>query len=152
MIWIPKPKIMLRYREACKQRVRIALKVRERVVEVTEVSDLACMCGIASTALARAFIDACFPARLVFGDFNFQDHCWVVSDDIVYDISATQFGNYRKAHVEYAYDSEAYDADSVINPSDWSEVEQFFKYWPECQRPQFSDIDFMVKGHRLKAA
>ena len=149
MIWIPKPLIMLKQTEVCQTRIKIARKVRQRAVELTEVPDLSCMCGIASTGLAFAFENAGFPAKVVYGTFNYDNHCWVVSDEIIYDITATQFGNYRKVHVELV-DSGKYNPMKKIDSLDWKKVESFFKSWPGCQTPNQSDVERM--GTPIKTA
>jgi len=100
--------------------------------------DLDSWCAICSTAIALAFIDNKFDARIRIGDFRGTDsHCWVWSDDLNhYDITATQFSAYDEILI-------VPEDDAVMFPQPWEEVdphfeeeiEESFRKWPEEQRP-----------------
>ena len=55
------------------------------------ISNLSGMCGLASLFLRDIFMEHGLTARLVRGQVNGLNHCWVEADDIVYDITYGQF-------------------------------------------------------------
>ena len=86
-----------------KKKLNIANRIRKSAVRrFPDVeggnSELSCMCAIVSVALAKAFRKNGFRARVAFGNFNDNEgtsiHCWVVSGKKIWDLTATQFGQY----------------------------------------------------------
>jgi hypothetical protein len=49
-------------------------------------------CAVCSHVLARVLRRSGYQAELVVGMFDDEDHCWVVQDRNIIDITATQFG------------------------------------------------------------
>lgn len=73
-------------------------------IACVDPDDLGCACAIASMALAKSFKAWGYPARVVRGqyggrEYDGDDHCWVVSGDEIYDITATQFGERTKVMI-----------------------------------------------------
>lgn len=68
--------------------------VRKEDTFVVDADDLQGYCGIASWYLARLFRHYGHEALVVYGDFENDgcDHCWVSSEKVYYDITASQFG------------------------------------------------------------
>ena len=54
-------------------------------------SDLMGACGICSTLIVRAFRKYGYSGRVVYGTYQGEPHCWVESNKIIYDVTATQF-------------------------------------------------------------
>src|SRR4051812_6620751 len=63
-------------------------------------SDLAGLCGLASTIVAESFCrNGHTPVELHYGDYGWCGHCWVVFNKHIYDVTATQFRIPHKVYI-----------------------------------------------------
>ena len=93
--------------------------------------DLACMCAIVSYSLAKAFKKVGFKAKVIEGTFYNNSHCWVVSGNKRWDLTATQF---RRSNTPYP---EIFITNLSEKKGIYSKgiVKKSFRDWPTSQRP-----------------
>jgi hypothetical protein len=81
---------------------QIATEVR-RWIEQNLPSDcddnLCGACSFGSYLLTKVLQKNGYDAYFVEGDYKNSCHCWVELDDVIIDITATQFGNYPKIYI-----------------------------------------------------
>jgi len=87
--------------------VAVAAQVRERLVDSIEIYDFECdsdlsgMCAIASIALAKSFARHGLDYRIAEGFWRSERHCWLISHDLLVDVTLQQFDPMAEAvHVE----------------------------------------------------
>lgn len=118
-------------------------------------------CGIASVVLWRALKAAGFKqATLVRGWYHGSNHCWVVVEGLVVDITATQFGVI--APVVFVDDArshfEGYELTKVYSGSEARFNDDAFKdisTWIEGQspcEPKYQEDLLVMEGLALDAA
>lgn len=124
-------------------KIEICRKIRKKAVKSFGNPNLACYCGICSTAIAKMFKKYGYDARICFGYFkDDSDHCWVESNKKIYDITATQF--YCSADCNYdelivmdikdGRDKLYPKPEKRIKPT-YKEINKLFKDWPSEQKP-----------------
>ena len=144
-------------------RIEICKKIRKRLEEcvskriITPSYDnnpkecFSC-CAISSFALNKAFELFGYDSNLVYGKFETLkvrqgDHCWVESDDVVYDITSTQFNPEPPTFIPYKpiniskKGMEPYKI--IVNPCVVNM--DYFNHWPEEQRPTRKIVDELLK-------
>ena len=131
--------------------IRIAHKVRRicekiarrkisRSYDFYKEDNLSCMCAIASTCLSRIYDKEGINNIFVVGKFNNRNrHCWVelIDENLIVDITATQFsGHFKKAHMTPT-DDDSYDKTNVDKLEDW----------PETQRPNEQIVSKIMREY-----
>ena len=99
--------------------------------------ELDCLCAICSydifKKLHKQGIDAWFVMN------KGSSHCYVLVDETIVDVTATQFGNFPKVMVRNKYQLGGKGMWSVGRKAITDEkVRQFLKKWPKDQQPVFS--------------
>ena len=113
--------------------VRFALSDKSRDYDFHGMSNLSCMCLFASTVLAATLRRKVDPeAMIAVGQFTSghdgRNHCWVVSQGKVIDITATQFGM-QQIEIHDAVTNTFWTEAERITPGDIPED------WPWTQSP-----------------
>jgi len=73
-----------------------------------DAKDMGCGCALASVALMRLLDAAGIECTLLLGEFKGMTHCWIQVEDTYIDITATQFGDFERVHVEISGSSKHY--------------------------------------------
>lgn len=105
------------------------------------------MCAICTIALAEAFESRGWECRAYYGLFfrpgdKPRKHCWLEAGDLIYDLTATQFGDEYPAVFIVAADDPRYAV------REW-QVDlngDYWKYAPEHQRPTKEWIAVLTRG------
>ncbi len=130
---------------------QIAVKVRKFLEKHAEIlcdgsdDELSCMCAIASTALAFFFTKYGYKVQVWAGiaiDGTWINHCWCVSNSKIWDITATQFGDYPKVYVT-SLDDKDYEPYKRI-----SDI-RCLHTWPREQKPLADKMRFIYQGINL---
>lgn len=111
----------------------------------TDKQKLGGMCAIASFALAVAFREYGYEADVYCGYWAYRpsgDHCWVESDRLIYDLTATQFGERQEILVCDRLDKRFGAYRELHN--DYRD----FAKWPKHQRPFPEDVGGIVSRLR----
>ncbi len=87
--------IALKIREATQ---RFATPAKQRMV-FGDAEYLSCFCAIASHALLTAYKLHGIEAKMVIGDFKYDNHCWVEIGNMIVDITVSQFHGYGEEKV-----------------------------------------------------
>jgi hypothetical protein len=123
-------------------RREICQRVRDAAVKEYHSNDLDLKCGICSVVIAELFLAFGYPVKICYGKFHRPGiswglgHCWVESQGRIYDVTATQFGDFdavlikRKRGLEKMYVPE-----TILDPKDKEKLRDFFNDWPSDQRP-----------------
>ena len=138
-------------------REEICELIRDKAVQMTNDPDLDSWCAICSTAIALAFIDHGFDARIRIGKFwGSDEHCWVWSDDYNhYDITATQFSEHDEVLIVPDEDPDPCQQEGTeMYPRPWEEVdphfldeiEEHFNSWPTEQQPNPRKMKQLLRG------
>ena len=101
--------------------------------------DLQGWCAIMSWLLRKHFRAAGYSADLVYGHYKFESdpHCWVASEDTIYDLTLTQFENckpvmvIRKGHKWF----------ERFVPVKRVHHFAFFMGWPSDQKPTVTNLE-----------
>lgn len=99
--------------------------------------DLSCMCAVASATLFLEYRKAGIQAKFVLGEFDGMDHCWVETDDLIVDITATQFHINDKVYVipvGVKSDNDLYVTHKLATT--WGEIVSLVGDWGD-QKPTF---------------
>jgi hypothetical protein len=75
---------------------KTARKVRKEIESISRYSDLACMCAIASAKLFKVLNENKIEAKLAVCHYPDGGHCFLVFNDHIIDITATQFSKHNK--------------------------------------------------------
>lgn len=123
-----------------------ALNVRQGVVELNAqsgdewCSDLCGACAVASVLLHRRFRALGFRSRVCLN--RDENHCYVIVDSVIFDITATQFGvNYprvligtrRQLSKEHPEDAWIWKAQRTFVREE--SLNAALEAWPEWQQP-----------------
>ncbi len=135
--------------EEADRRPYIAKKVREKIDRYVRSiikredwkhrigwgrEDLGGWCAIAAASLETSFKRAGYPAEMRKGRVKkFGEHCWVVSGDHIYDITATQFGKFPKVYITPISDQKVGYSNGTKNRN--------FSFWPSRNQPYSSRVD-----------
>ena len=121
----------------------IAREVREWAehrdqLEPFPTNDLGGMCAIASGRLWRKLTQSGIHATIHLAETIGYAHCYVVVDDYVLDVTATQFAEFRREPIVYIHTKEAeafdyYNTTKVFNSSKQLREYQKKMRWPVDQ-------------------
>ncbi len=97
-------------------------------------SDLCGACTLASFMLHKKLSHVGIKSKFVKGVYQYYDHCWVEIDNIIVDITATQFDD----------DFDRVHFDTIENDDYQPEIKRFSKHyflgWPSHQKPHLYNI------------
>lgn len=93
---------------------------------------LECFCAICSYALWKYLRKKKIASKFVLGDYRGYDHCFLIIEDYVVDITATQFGLSELEIVEF----EGSDYDYYKSNQD--AVNHVNLDWPKDQSPKYN--------------
>jgi len=124
--------------EVRKQCEKFARSSRSSQYDFHGNDDLECMCAVASYTLCTELEKHGISCQMVCGEFcepdycNFDEnslqanHCWVECGDLVVDVTATQFGSYRRVVITRTelgmgknFHSMYYGDDAMYETSTW---------------------------------
>ena len=103
---------------------------------------------MASVALAQQFRAHGYAAKVVLGNYGEGEndggtHCWVISQDLAYDITHTQFVS-DGPDVYVFRNDEDYTEIAVFDGEDTEEFWDYFNDWPNVQKPLKNRIEEIV--------
>lgn len=134
------------------QRIVIARKVRKAVEYLLEEGileqcedGLGGLCAITSAALVRAFKKNGYYAVVVYGQYADNDsacHCWVLSEGLNWDLTATQFD-------ENLPDVYHFESDKNYRLDEYVRTLTYFEDWPKEQRPTYSTTRLILMAAGL---
>jgi hypothetical protein len=126
----------------------LAKKTRLAIVELTanhgkQISPLppyklSGVCGIASYSLYRVYREHKYNAKLACGSFKDWPHAFLICDDFIIDITATQFGISDEVYITNSNSTDykvQYINDRAIESlKRWPNSKQPFQYIKEIER------------------
>lgn len=124
-------------------KMAIACAVRKKAVSYFKNPDLDETCAIVSFALKKSFKLSKFKADVFSGFFDGFCHCWLQSDDKIWDLTAAQFScDYPEIIVTDLTDKR-YLGGKKVSVKD-------FKYWISSQKPRPSVVKKIISGGKIK--
>ena len=111
--------------------IQVAEKVRDSIAK--ELGDsfpsgLGGDCAVSSYTLHKKLNRLGFKSKFVQGHYRMMEHCWVEIDNLIIDITATQFGIKEKVYITRTNDKN-------YQPTRKRFLKKEFKLWPNYQKP-----------------
>lgn len=136
-------------------KLQLAKLIRKRaekhvndLISYSDPKTLECLCAISSYALTKKFNDYRYKAKMIVGMYDDKrwgnlPHCWVESDDGIWDITATQFDRHNNPKITHVKLSDSrFKKEKEIR---LDLANHILRKWPSEQKPLLRSVKLLME-------